>query len=349
MKVLHIITDLGRGGAESVLLDLVEELGTLDIENEIATLRGNTDLLEERGVLDYRVYKGDLKKTGRSLIKTYFHLKKRIGNGKYDLLHLHLVHPAIVVGIMKLFGLKIPVVFTPHTSNVEGWFREMLLFFTKGMRKRDILFYKNQRAYYHARNFELIPNGIKNGEHDRACKFDNADFTILMIGRLESVKNFHRFPEILSRCKHPNISAIIIGEGPMRTQIERSISEEGMTNRIQLLGYKGDVQNYYKTADLFLLLSEYEGMPLVLLEAGLSGTPILATRVGIVPDVLLEQFGYIASLEDFPEWIDNIVENYDIAKEKAKDFQKNVLENFTMRNMAKKHLALYRSVLEEVQ
>ncbi len=79
----------------------------------------------------------------------------------------------------------------------------------------------------------------------------------------------------------------LIGEGPMRTTLERQIAHSGLAGQIRLVGTRpnGQLPDWFRAANLFVLPSRSEGLPTVLLEALASGTPFVATRVGGIPEL----------------------------------------------------------------
>lgn len=102
----------------------------------------------------------------------------------------------------------------------------------------------------------------------------------------------------------PDVDVLIAGDGPERTRLERRASMLG-ASRVRFLGPVRDPRPIYAAADLLLLPSLSEGMPAVIIEAGLVGTPSLATAVGAVPEMIIDgETGYLVLPEDrraFPE------------------------------------------------
>lgn len=116
----------------------------------------------------------------------------------------------------------------------------------------------------------------------------NADFVILGIGRLVAVKRFDLFLQALAQLnsKIP-VRGIIAGDGPLRGELEAQAGRLGLlSGTVEFSGRLNDPVELYRRANLFLLTSDHEGTPNVILEAMASGVPIVATRVGDVPDLL---------------------------------------------------------------
>jgi dolichol-phosphate mannosyltransferase len=108
----------------------------------------------------------------------------------------------------------------------------------------------------------------------------------LFVGRLESRKA----PDLLLRAlaEAPDPNCVFVGDGPMRPELERLSEELGLTDRVAFLGYvrAADLPALYARAQLLVLPSVSEAMPLVVLEAMACGTPVLASRIAGLPSVV---------------------------------------------------------------
>lgn len=102
---------------------------------------------------------------------------------------------------------------------------------------------------------------------------------ILSVGELNENKNHQVVIKALSVLKDTNLHYIICGEGALREDLLNMISEYGMTEQIHLLGFRNDVKAIYLLADLFIFPSKREGLPVALLEALLSGLPVIASNI----------------------------------------------------------------------
>ncbi len=105
---------------------------------------------------------------------------------------------------------------------------------------------------------------------------------IVMIGRLVMQKNPRLFVEGARRLRAllPAARFHLVGDGPLRPDVERWIADAGLGDCVELLGERSDVPELLRAADLFWLTSDWEGLPNVVLEAMASGLPVVATDVG---------------------------------------------------------------------
>lgn len=130
--------------------------------------------------------------------------------------------------------------------------------------------------------------GIHHGSENGA---ESAAPWILYVGRLQPQKAPQRLLDafMLLRQRWPQAQLIVIGDGNLRSAVEARIAREDLGGCVHLLGVmaQAELPNYYRAADLLLLASDYEGMPMCVLEALACGLPVATTRVGEVARVVL--------------------------------------------------------------
>lgn len=116
---------------------------------------------------------------------------------------------------------------------------------------------------------------------------------LLMVGRLSHEKGHLDLLAALEilRSRHPQLPwhALLVGEGPARAPLTSAIARVNLHSRITLAGHHADVKPFYGVADLFVMPSHSEGSPNALLEAMVAGVPILASRVGGIPEIVSHQ------------------------------------------------------------
>jgi glycosyltransferase involved in cell wall biosynthesis len=121
-------------------------------------------------------------------------------------------------------------------------------------------------------------------------KYSQFDFIILMASRLEKEKNIFLAIDVMKEVvkKYPKIGLVIVGEGTLKQSLQKTVCSLRLERNIIFERWNDDLVSYYKTADLFLSTSDYEGYGMTLIEAGVSGCPILTTDVGLVGEILSE-------------------------------------------------------------
>lgn len=117
------------------------------------------------------------------------------------------------------------------------------------------------------------------------------ELAILTAGRMTEQKGYHHLlnaiPTILGA--HPEARFIWAGDGPLAGTLDIQIAASGLSDHILRLGWRSDVRDLIAAVDLYVLPSEFEGLPLVLLESMAAGTPVIATCVGGVNDVITDR------------------------------------------------------------
>ena len=119
-------------------------------------------------------------------------------------------------------------------------------------------------------------------------RYRQFDFIILTASRLEKEKNVFLMIEIMREIvkKYPKTGLIIIGEGSEKKSLRKLVLKNKLERNIIFENWQKDLVSYYKSADLFLATSNYEGYGMTLLEASISGCPVLTSDVGLVGDIL---------------------------------------------------------------
>lgn len=119
------------------------------------------------------------------------------------------------------------------------------------------------------------------------------DIILISIGRLERMKRFDLLVEafIAINKKYPNVSLIVLGDGSQKDNLHSLAKVKNLSGRIKFLGYQKDIWQFLALADIFVLTSDYEGSPLVVLEAMAMGLPIVTTDVGNCKDIVVNRAG----------------------------------------------------------
>jgi glycosyltransferase involved in cell wall biosynthesis len=205
-------------------------------------------------------------------------------------------------------------------------------------------------------NIFTIENGIPELSFNRdlvlredceTAEFCKKAFVIGGIGRLSAEKGFKHLIDAMGSLltKKPDCRLVLIGEGNRRKELESVVYEKRLTKKVLLTGYKQYASKYLPIFDVFVLPSLTEGLPIVLLEAMQSKTPIVATKVGGVPGVLGEgKYGVLVepgSGEALEKAVLHIMENLDAADAMAKKAKEVALTKYSSSRMAKNYYKLY--------
>ncbi|MCE5218149.1 glycosyltransferase family 4 protein [bacterium] len=115
----------------------------------------------------------------------------------------------------------------------------------------------------------------------RALGIDEGRFVVGTVAQLRPQKSPLDFVKVAKAvtCQHEDALFVWIGDGPMRGEVEMAIAQEGLGERLRLVGSRTDVRDLYPAFDVFLLTSLWEGLPRTVVEASVVGLPVVATAV----------------------------------------------------------------------
>ena len=321
MRILHVFASLDRGGAESRIMDIYRK-----IDKEIIQF----DFIVNDSKKQY-VYVDEIKNLGGNVfyipnkhIQGYFSYKKiwkrlLINHPEWQILHIHHTsNAAAYVGVAKKLGRK--VIVHSRTAGGDSSFKSVIKQLTRYPLRyqADYLFAcsKNAATWMFGKKSEkalVIQNAIDiepfifneatRDEVRKALKLEDK-LVIGHIGRFSVAKN-HRFlinvfDKILKL--EPNAILLLVGDGPLRGQIENQINIMGMKDRVILTGVRCDAASLLQGMDLFLFPSLFEGLPGSVIEAQSAGLPCLISDT-ITNEVLITDLVKTLSLNlDSKEW-----------------------------------------------
>jgi glycosyltransferase involved in cell wall biosynthesis len=156
-------------------------------------------------------------------------------------------------------------------------------------------------------------------------------------------------PQVLAGA--PTAHFVFAGDGPQRQNIERALTEAQLGERVHLLGLRRDIPQVLKSFDIFVLPTHQEALGTSYIEAQAMGVPVIGTRVGGVPDTMIEgETGLLVPPHDPPALAEAIVTlATDPAKRRAmgEAGRRRVLSEYTVQKMAERMQAVYERVLAE--
>lgn len=146
-----------------------------------------------------------------------------------------------------------------------------------------------------------------------------------------------------------DVLLVVAGEGPSRPQLEAQLRELRLTDRVRLLGHRSDTATLFAAADLYVQSSRDEAFPMVLLEAGLQGLPIVATDVGGVSELITDGVsGTLVPPEDpaaLADGVRRLLRSGEIGARHAHELSLTIRESFLAEHMVRETAAVYRELL----
>lgn len=280
---------------------------------------------------------------------------------------LHIIHNGFIFHMLpeiKKMYPKLKVVVTLFNDKVDYFdtsmqYIEYIDVFTSDNRVVDD-HYKKQLTDTNRSAVKLIENGIdvdnvfspllfNRAEQRSSLGISRDELAVFFIGRLSVEKNPDVFLEASKLVieKHKDVRFFVIGDGPMRGNIEGIISRIG-GKTVQYLGYQSDIARYLSAADIFVLPSSIEGFPLSIPEAMAMEVVVVASKVGAIPDIIEnDKDGYIVKPGN-PSGIASAIIKLRNNPNKLKVMKNNARKKVIARYSSKKLGENYRNLYEEI-
>ena len=344
IRVLEVITGLGAGGAERLLLDMMRHFNTDKFDVRVVSITGDLNGLKVFGQQDHKIEVFDLK-TG-SRVSSYMKMRAYVKNFAPDVIHAHMFHSLLVsLGMRKFLFKKPAICFTSHRSNYSIP-RTFLVRLLRKLRDADVVFTEGQHPKQNCNRIEIIPNGVHVSAECPSRKMWNpaGRIRLLAVGRLIELKNPLGILQSMADINLPGLTIDFLGTGPLEIEARNYASQLGIADRAKFHGVRSDVGECMKRADVFVMQSRNEGMPMALLEAGAEAMPVVATPVGSIPSLLGEDRGWMAVPEAFAVTLRAVIENPTFALAAGRRLHAHVLNNNSISKTVLDHERLYSSL-----
>ncbi len=231
-------------------------------------------------------------------------------NGKADALHLHVIWPAAVAVLPLLDELKIPLIISEHWSGYlpeDGNYKGVVL---KNISKRiaekaehitavSQKMIDAMKAHGLGKSFSILPNAVDTKHfHFKSKTSDSEAIRLLHVSMLvDREKNVSGLLRVMKELEvHPEVSLDIIGDGPERIALVEAARQSGILNKSVFFRgfYKAEeIANAMQNADALIMFSNFEGMPVTIIEAQCCGLPVIATNVGYIPNMVNSSQGIL--------------------------------------------------------
>ncbi|MDP9173067.1 MAG: glycosyltransferase family 4 protein [Planctomycetota bacterium] len=300
LRILHLTAGSDPGGLSRYLLDLC---GAMHAAGHDVTIAGQRGPWHDRFAaapwpwIDVPLNGGPL-----GLWRSRQILRTHLAQHPVDLIHAHYRKSTLVARQLQR-TCKPPVLYTLHLSHmpVTGIWRLLTDYgdhtHAAATDARQWLIDDCKLPPAH---ITLIPHGIDPNHFPRveaqtrsaarrALGLLDGDLVALFIGRMDEVKNVPWMLDLAadSRSALPNLRILLAGEGPDAADLQQRITDQGLANRVKMLGHREPLPLYH-AADALLLPSRREGFSLVCAEAMCAGIPVLRTRTSGTADLIIE-------------------------------------------------------------
>lgn len=373
IRVLRIISRMNVGGPAVQIAGLMRGFNTSEFEHRLCTgycAADEADYLETRAT-DVKAVR--IEGFGRRLrltndINAFISLVKEIRAFKPHVIHTHTAKAGFLGRIASIISLQSSIrVHTFHGHLLNGYFgfikRFLMVIAEKALAivtdqllavgdkvRQDLL----EAGIGEIKNFGLMPPGLTidtlpaKNTTQRLFGLPASRLQCAFVGRVTKIKRPDRFLDVVSEIKRRGVALdfIIAGDGVLLESCRKRIVDEELP--VTLLGWQSEIEKVLSVADIVVLTSDNEGMPLSLIQAGMAGLPVVATNVGSVPEVVLNGVtGIITSpnVIEIADALEKLVNSSKLRSKFGAAAQKFTLDNFGVRRLVHEHEELYRELL----
>jgi len=219
---------------------------------------------------------------------------------------------------------------------------------------KEIGLFCHMSVIYPPVDLEKMDLGNKENKIESMSKNDK-EVVIGNVARLSEEKRHKDLLEAFSILinKYPNLRLLIVGDGPLLSKLEILKKRLKIDERTQFTGFQKEILRYLKGMDIFVLCPRTEGLGIAILEAMACGLPIVATRVGGIPEIVDDQVNGILidckRVDQLVSALSDLIEDKDKRKEYGRRGREKVLHLFSFDRYVKEHYSLYVLLLEKKQ
>jgi sugar transferase (PEP-CTERM/EpsH1 system associated) len=354
-KILHLVYSMGCGGLEKVIVNLINASKDYPCEHIIVTLTADHELVS---LIDGKVSVYCVNKKPGKDLHCYWRLFKLFRQLQPDVINTYNFGTIEYQIVAKIAGIHLGV----HSDHGRGGDDSL------GKNKRnnvvrrfmsrfiDVYVVVSKDLYSWVKNdvrikskqIKIVQNGVALENYAERRNLTTA-FTFCTVGRLDEIKNqtlmIKAYHQALETCPEMLQTKLqLVGDGPMRGVLKALVASLQLENNVELMGYREDIANILSMANAFVLSSNYEAMPMTILEAMASHVPVVTTDVGGIRHFISDQeASFVESGNEqllAKKFIDLYLrpKNYHTKINKA---YKLVSDNYSLQSMCKTYMDIY--------
>ena len=336
-----------------VLYVIPNSINSFEISNFVENNVDTTIVYFNKGKFKYLNYFIAFRKGLSFLIK-----KRKIS---FDLAQMNILHPSCWQALYVKWIYKLPYIVSENWHGLQDLSRYNI----KGIRRYLIkltikkasfvcpvskqLQNSIEKAGFDG-SFKVVPNVVNTNIFNLSPLKESSNFTFLHVSTLtDSIKNISGILNSFSKLNQDNLSLRIIGDGDT-SWIKKKSKELKIDNQLTIEGEMSyiEISEAMKNADAFVLFSNIENLPLVLIESMSTGTPIITTNVGGIPEIFDEYMGLMIDAGDerqLVEAMDYMIKNISIFN--PKKIRNYAVNNFSQEIISDKFDSLYQKAINK--
>lgn len=362
-RLLHIIPNLRPGGAERMVANLITAIDKERFEAAAISLypKSGTILdkeLEEKG---FHVYY--LSKHLGMDVRMFRQIYRVFRDYQPDIVHTHLsvLRYSLLPAILCQIPARVHTVHSIAQKEVDsiGKLIHLVAFRFANVVPVGIsqeISTTIREVYGSAIQPPVIYNGVPTflfNNASRTTPLEEGNLILLHVGSFSPPKNHDMLLGAfeLAVKEYNNLRLWLVGEGPLIDRIKNRVLETGLSNHVFFLGVRDDIPSLLASSDIFVLSSDWEGMPLVVIEAMAAGKPVIATCVGAIPEMVTDgTTGILVPARDkqaLARAILHLARNNKERQRLGETAKGRAFEEFDISRAAREYEALYLRILEK--
>ena len=370
MTVLHVFSGDLWAGAEKMIVTLLKRLKNYP-DIRILALSLNESILSRmlrESNVETIVIPEESHFFATLLVKALNHFRGK----NIKLIHTHGYKEDLLALLIRQFigvkwlvstihGLPEPSFFRHSNANNITFKRKLDYFVLKhGFAKviavsEDIQQNLINKYGFNSTKVEVIHNGIDIPRLKNPRRPEDSVLQVGTVGRMVSVKQYELFLDIADEVTKQlkNVRFSILGDGPLKEQLTRKAKALRLENIVTFEVPRIDPSDFYQSIDLYLNTSLHEGLPLSILEAMACGKPVVAPKVGGLPEIITHaEEGFLVesrSPKDFADWCVKLLRNKELRTIMGQKALNKVTKRFRSGLMADSYHRLYQSLAMGMQ
>ena len=373
IRVMRVIARMNVGGPAVQVSGLMRGFDATAFDQRLYTGFCATDEADYLETVATDVQAIRIKGFGRRIslggdIKAFTSLIREIRSFKPHVIHTHTAKAGFLGRIASIVSLQPSIrVHTFHGHLLNGYFgafkrslviiaEKVLAIFTHELLavgdkvRQDLL----AVGVGNSKKFGLMPPGLEIGrlsnkkDSQRSYGLSTTTLQCAFIGRVTQIKRPDRFLDVVAEIKRRRVELefFMAGDGELLDTCRERITRENLS--VKVLGWQSDIEKVLSAADLVVLTSDNEGTPLSLIQAGMAGLPVVTTRVGSVPEVVMHgTTGIITSLDvqEVADALEKLANSNDLRDQMGAAAKEFTLANFGVKRLVHDHEELYKKLL----
>lgn len=351
LRIAIVIGSLRFGGAERFCVDLANALAKKGHNVTIISLSVQIPLRCELNNVNVIC----LKNNRFSVFLNIIALTQLFIRHKFQVIDTHLFLSSFYARIAAFFARTAVIVTHEHTLTPwkKSYHRLLELLLSKITDKvicvsKTVAVKRIHDEKINISKIDIIPIGIDLNRFKP--KYPKWSKNVGFVGRFVPAKNLFQVIEVYHRVQlfFPNTKLILIGDGPLRDVIEKTITARQLDGRIEITGFVKNVEDFLESISILILLSVREGLPVCILEAMAAGIPVVATQVGAIPEIIVNgKNGFLVCINDVQGTSNIIVDllRKDEMRKRMGENSQITAAKYDIKTIAQKTATLYESLL----